>query len=273
MKKPNTRAAFVVVALAMITMAAWALPNVSAETGHESKLNETSAWAQVDGSEKQSISKGDVLAQADRLADGSCDRLSYSVGMRGDVKSIKTHINEDDCTLVVLDVVLNPQAEELKALIESDTAEDENASLMSGYQWEVQTRSEWQGLTGVSEVLTRSLASVRFWTASFSGGAEVYSGSNASYSCYAWGPPTNVWYVDSCSRVAYSLSGPYDIWSLTSGSFHHGIGGWDHTTTAEAAGLGWTSVPGMFSSTCGTSGGPPSPAHHECEQDWQLVSS
>lgn len=101
----------------LVTLSSWAMADTAAQSDGESSSTETSAWAQVGGGEKQSISKGDVLARADRLPDGSCDSMSYSVGMQGDVKSIKTQVNEKDCTLVVLDVVLNPMAAELEALI------------------------------------------------------------------------------------------------------------------------------------------------------------
>ena len=55
------------------------------------------------------ISKGDTFYFA-RLPDGTCDIPTYSTGMLGDVSSVESHIDEERCALVILDVVLNPNA-------------------------------------------------------------------------------------------------------------------------------------------------------------------
>ena len=120
--------------------------------------------------------------------------------------------------------------------------------------------------------MTRSRASVKFKTASLTGGGSVYDGVNPWHDCAAkYFPPVFLWREDSCVHAGFNLSGPNFIWSETLGSFHHQVLGFDHDSRAKAGGKGWTYAPDMFYPDCSYVGGPPSPAHFECILWWNLI--
>jgi hypothetical protein len=93
----------------VVVLASWLVTNASARAQSESEPVETSAWARINGGEKQSISTGDVL-YIERLPDGTCGSPSFSIGMLGDVLRVESHIDKDKCALVIRDVILNSKA-------------------------------------------------------------------------------------------------------------------------------------------------------------------
>ena len=270
------------VAVAAITAVAWAVPIVSAEGDRESFSNESSAFAQINGGTKTPITKGQVIASGKRLPDDSCDTPDYKVGMRGDVKSISIIVDEDDCSLVVLDIETNPKWAELEAMFEAQSAGGGASALSGGYKWRAEAVGEYRGY-GAGEELTQSTASVEFFTDTFAGGPSdpVHSGSNPYADCWAKYLPISqeVWYwiEDYCYHNGYNLSGPNYIDTTTQGGFHwdnpnYPWWTWYHDILADAAGLGYESGVDRFYADCPVFGDPPpSPASFVCENNWAYL--
>ena len=259
------RVAFILFAFTLVAAIATVsgLPEASAETPQEGERQATSAWFQLEGGQKLDVFRGDAITQVQLKADGTCEAMpAFKVGMSGDVQAVRVALNED-CSIVIDDIVLNPEASEL---------ESGNVLAAAGWKWEVRSIGEFQGLHPVNETLTQSTASVKFKTASLTGGGPVYDGDNPWHDCFArYGLGVFRWIEDSCTHSGYDLSGPYAIWSETVGTFHHENFGWHHSIEAKASGLGWQSGVNMFSSECSNDGGPPWPAHFECELWWNLI--
>jgi hypothetical protein len=262
------------VSIAIGAVVTFTMPSASAKTeSPATQLNETSAWVKVEGGEKRSISKGEIITHAARLSDGTCDTPRFTVGMNGDVKSIDT-VFDENCTLSVKDIVLNPKVAELEALIEQTSGKVARAKplMTGGWKWEVRSYGEWQGTQPVNEELTQAIASVKFKTALLTGGGSVYDGDNPWHDCWAnWSPPVFYWIEDACTHLSFGLSGPNQIWSSTKGKYHHSAFGWNHDIIPTAAGIGWVSTPSTFSATCIYVGTVPPPSHAHCELWWNLI--
>ena len=273
MNNGKMRAIFLFTVLLLVSAASSGIHTVLAQTEQDPPTQNSSAWFKLENSERQSISIGDVVAQGQINPDGSCIGSTFEIGMEGDVKSVSVGIQENTCSLVVKDIVLNSGVDERDAPIAGEGGKLDlrsTAQSSSEYTWRVHSTSEWRGAG--NEELTQTIASVTFKTASQYGGGAVYGGSQPSYSCYAnHSAPIFWWEVDACRMVEYSLTGPDFIWAKSSGEFSHDYFDWDHELTAKAEGRGWLPHPEIFRSTCRSIGTVPWPAHFECDLDWEVI--
>ena len=273
MNNGKIRAIFLFTVLLLVSAASSGIHTVLAQTEQDPPAQDSSAWFKLENGEKQSISRGDVVAQGQIDPDGSCLGPTFEIGMEGDVKSVSVGIQEDTCAIVVIDIILNSGVNEPVAPIAgkgSMLGLRSTAQSSSDYKWKVRSTGEWRGAG--NEELTQTNAFVTFKTANLHGGGAVFDGSQPSYNCYAnHSAPIFWWEVDSCRMVEYALTGPSSIWAKSSGEFSHDYFDWEHEITAKAEGRGWLSNPSMFRSTCRSIGTVPFPAHFECELGFQQV--
>ncbi len=269
MKAYIFRAILIVGILAVLTLLAIGLPGASAQTPPVS--DNIGAFFQMEGGERIALSVdsiGDNVAQLTSQDDGSCDG-DFSIELTGSIERVRVRINED-CSVTVANVVPDRRWGELVASMDEELARSAAGAL--GWKWEVRADAEFQGLHPVNEMLTRSRASVKFKTASLSGGGNVYDGENPWHDCHArYGQNIFFWVVDNCIHAGFNLDGPTFIWSETLGYFHNTVLGYPHSSRAKAGGKSGLYAPDMFYAGCSHSVGPPHPAHFECILWWNLI--
>lgn len=272
MNNGKIRAIFLFTVLLLVSAASSGIHTVLAQTEQDPPAQDSSAWFKLENGEKQSISRGDVVAQGQIGSDGTCLGPTFEIGMEGDVKSVSVEIQEDTCDVVVRDIVANSGVNEINAPISGigSISAIKSIAQSSEYQWRVQSTGEWRGAG--NEELTQTMAWVTFKTANQYGGSAVYDGSDPSYYCYGnHSAPLFWWEVDSCRMVGYALTGPSSIWAKSSGEFSQDQFGMEHEITAKAEGRGWLNYPLIFRSTCQSIGVVQWPAHFHCELDWQVI--
>ncbi len=87
--------------VASVTLVVLLMPAVLALTAGD----ENSAWVKIGTSEKQTgLRVGDVLGDAE-IVDGKCSMPAISMGIGGDLTSLRVGIDNDTCKIVVKEMV------------------------------------------------------------------------------------------------------------------------------------------------------------------------
>ena len=237
MRNGKFRFVVLVAVVVLFMVVTWASPTAIAQTPPEAQsLNSGAFFIGEDGVER-SMSVGDVVIQTQRLADGTCGPHNFTVGGRGDAKSISVNFDQSRCAMVVAEIVRKSTATDLKAPIQADEYGPGRATRSTpGAKWRVQAVSEWRG--ALNEELTQSIASLEFKTASLTGGGSLFERHVASPDCWGnYNPPWFDWTEDSCTSLG-SASGPGFMSSKISGTFHHAVHLWSHELRSTARAYG-----------------------------------
>ncbi len=252
--------------LVILLTAAWLVINgVPAGAKDPPAGDDSGVKVTVDGEETRgNVSKDDVVHDGDQTEGVDCSIPDVTIEMAGNIEKVVLDVDNATCDTYVKDIV------------EADDYPDGPSSRFSttaGYEWRVGAITRVVGYQSI-DTLSRTTGEVDFKMASFTGGGQVYDGNNRQQRC--WGnhtvQPPFFYYVDSCSRSSSSLSGPSSIYNEAKGVYRHDvIPAWGHTTWAKAKARGYYQMPHVFHATCRRQSLPPSPAHLECELEWEYL--
>ena len=272
MKSSKLRIAVLVTAVALIAVAAWVPPTAEAQSPPEAQSTASGAYFLGGDGQERSLSVGDVVTQTQRLANGTCGSHDFTVGGRGDVKSISVEFDQSRCAMVVSEIVSDSITQVRESFFESKSGVNSRSTQSSNEaKWRVRAEGEWRGFA--NEELTQAIATVEFKTSSLTGGGPLFDRYIAPPDCWGnYNPPAFNWTEDSCTSLG-SASGPGLVSSTISGKFHHAVFRWMHheiRSTAKARGR--ASIPAAFEWDCQTIGHVSWPATFHCEKSWKLLS-
>ncbi len=272
MSNRKFRVVVLVAVVVSFVAAAWASPTAFAQTPPEPQSPDPGAFYIGEDGAKRLMSVGDVVIQTQRLADGACGPHDFTVGGRGDVKSITLDFDQSRCAMVVAEIVRDSRALELEALIQAEADQPGGATQSATEaKWRVQAVGEWRG--AFNEELTQVKATVEFKTSSLTGGGPLFDRYVAPPDCWGnYNPPWFDWTEDSCTSLG-SASGPGLMSSTISGTFHHAVLRWmHHEIRSKVRADGWESIPAAFDWDCRSIGHVSWPASFHCEEGWKLIS-
>ena len=208
---------------ASVTLVVLLMPTVIAWAAGDGN----SAWVKIGSGEKQAdLSVGDILGDA-KIVDGKCSVPDMSMGIGGDLSSLRVGVDSDTCKVIVRSIVASEGGPATSGL------DGESISANSTQRWWVEALTKVVGINSIDD-LTKTRTSLEFTRAP----GAVYDGGNTLTDC--WGNhtlPGYYYYVDDCLVNAHDFVGQYSVFIRLKGTYTHTLyPPFGHFTTAKAEG-------------------------------------